>query len=458
MEIQSLGGDGEVYCTLDTLEGSECFGHWIVECSVLLPMVMSFKRDYPNLKILLGSARKYKMQVLRDFGVTESDIVLGSTFSAPQDNDKNHCYVLPDPGTCATLLIPPFTYGSFVNRMNPGYNDVFNRFRDSFDARDRIYMTRSLTENYQNNARTFLNHKEIVDTCRDHGVRIVQVDVLQSFRDQARIVQGARVLILEQGSALLNAAMFAKDCHIIVLNSTFSYGTHMEWIHDRIRERNTLTLLASEEGLVSGDFTINPASLLKELAGSRSETTQCDLYATQIRGAAQSIDNAINSFAPRLKNMTIYLAGIGKSGLVARKCAATWQSLGLSCHFINAPDMLHGDIGVIRAGDAILYISNSGNTEELVQITKYIKTNKPAIQQMLVTNNPTPVAASSVDQVATIGASKFVEADAASCAPTVSSAVFMIFLDMLGIRLAEANTFTKEDFKHNHPSGDLGKR
>jgi arabinose-5-phosphate isomerase len=182
------------------------------------------------------------------------------------------------------------------------------------------------------------------------------------------------------------------------------------------------------------------------------------MYATQIRGAAQSIDDAINLFAPRLKNMTVYLAGIGKSGLVARKSASTWQSLGLPCHFLNAPDMLHGDIGVLRPGDAILYISNSGNTEELVQITRYIKTNKPAIEQILVTNNPTPIAASTVDRVATIGASKFIEADAASCAPTVSSVVFMIFLDMLGIRLAAAGMATKDAFKQNHPAGDLGKR
>jgi D-arabinose 5-phosphate isomerase GutQ len=56
-----------------------------------------------------------------------------------------------------------------------------------------------------------------------------------------------------------------------------------------------------------------------------------------------------------------------------------------------------------------------------------------------------------------IGAGKFVEADAANCAPSVSSVIFMMFLDRLGIRIAESNGTTQEDFKRNHPSGELGK-
>jgi arabinose-5-phosphate isomerase len=184
-----------------------------------------------------------------------------------------------------------------------------------------------------------------------------------------------------------------------------------------------------------------------------------DIYTEQLTAAEPSVVRGVAHLASHLRNVaTVYLAGIGKSGLVARKSASTWQSLGLPCHFLNAPDMLHGDIGVLRPGDAIIYISNSGNTEELVQITTYIKAHKPSIQQVLVSNNPTPAAASNVDQVVTIGASKIVEADAANCAPTVSSVLFMIFLDMLGVHLAGTDGATKDIFKHNHPSGDLGKR
>jgi arabinose-5-phosphate isomerase len=119
--------------------------------------------------------------------------------------------------------------------------------------------------------------------------------------------------------------------------------------------------------------------------------------------------------------------------------------------------MLHGDIGVLRTNDVILYISNSGNTEELIQCTDYLNTHKPLVSQFLVSNNPTPKV-TSVSGHMMIGAHKFVEADAANCAPTVSSVIFMMFLDRLGIRLAEANGTTQADFKRNHPSGDLGKR
>ena len=459
MEVRTLASEGGVYCSLDTVEGSECFGHWIVECAVLLPMIMSYKHTYPNMKILLRRMRKFKMQVLRDYGISESDIVLGSTFSESQDDSAYHAYILPDPGTCATLLIPPFAFPSSINRTNVDYTDAFKRFRESFDARDRIYMTRSLRENYAANARTFLNHEEIVSVCRDNDVRIVQVDTLESFQDQARIVQGAKVLILEQGSPLLNAALFARECHVIVLNSTFGHGgdgSHMDWIYDRIRERNTLSLILSNEMLGGGDFSINPASLQNELAGNRPESTYCDLYTRQIRAASQSIEDAINLFAPRLKNAKVYLAGVGKSGLVARKCVASWQSLGLPCHYLSVADMLHGDIGVLQPADVVLYTSNSGNTEELIQCTDYLNAHKPFVSQLLVTNNPEPKVGSVSGHVM-IGASKFVEADPANCAPTVSSVIFMIFLDRLGIRLAEATGFTKEAFKQNHPSGDLGR-
>jgi arabinose-5-phosphate isomerase len=185
--------------------------------------------------------------------------------------------------------------------------------------------------------------------------------------------------------------------------------------------------------------------------------THLDPYVRQIAGATQSIDDAINFFEPRLKDKRVYLAGIGKSGLVAQKCVATWQSLGLPCHYLNMADMLHGDIGVLQSDDVILYTSNSGNTGELIRCTDYMNTHKPFVAQFLVSNNPDPKVTSVSGRIM-IGDSKFVEADPANCAPTVSSVIFMIFLDRLGIRLAESNGFTKEDFKRNHPSGDLGKR
>ena len=182
-----------------------------------------------------------------------------------------------------------------------------------------------------------------------------------------------------------------------------------------------------------------------------------DVYVNQIRSSARSIESAVGFFAPRLADATVYLAGIGKSGLIARKCVATWQSMGLSCHYMSVPDMLHGDIGVLRPGDGILYCSNSGNTSELIAVTEYIRSNKPYVSQFLVSNNPVPTV-TAVDQHFMIGTSTFVEADSANRAPSVSSVIFMMFLDQLGIRIAETNGITAEGFRQNHPSGELGRK
>jgi D-arabinose 5-phosphate isomerase GutQ len=454
MEIRSLGGDGGVYCTLDTLEGSDCFGHWTVECAPFLPMIVSLKSQYPSLKILLRCVRQYKLNYLRDFGFEESDLVFGTTFSTGTEPFQ---YVLPEVNTCATLLIPPFV--SLRQPYPQSYLETLDQFRETFAAGDMIYMTRSEKENYKSNARVFLNHAAVLETCRANGVRIVQIDTLRSMRDQARIVQGAKVLIVEQGSAVVNARLFAADCHVIILNTTFGGGEFADWEYSGIRKRNTLTLLESVEADFGGAFTIDTAILHDEILRARARLVprHQDTYASQILSASHSVGCAVDAFAGRLKGANVYLAGIGKSGLVARKCVATWQSLGLPCHFLNVPDMLHGDIGVLRTNDVILYISNSGNTEELIQCTDYLNTHKPLVSQFLVSNNPTPKV-TSVSGHMMIGAHKFVEADAANCAPTVSSVIFMMFLDRLGIRLAEANGTTQADFKRNHPSGDLGKR
>jgi arabinose-5-phosphate isomerase len=181
-----------------------------------------------------------------------------------------------------------------------------------------------------------------------------------------------------------------------------------------------------------------------------------EIYLSQLTIASKSIESAVDDLSLFLNTKTtIYLTGVGKSGHIARKCVATWQSLGLSAHYLLIQDMLHGDIGVLRPRDTIVYISNSGNTEEVKQVSSYIKRTKPDVIQVLVTNNVSPMAATNVHRSITIGSTKIIEADLANCAPTVSSVIFMIFLDLLGIHLVGGGS--KDTFKHNHPSGELGK-
>jgi hypothetical protein len=80
---------------------------------------------------------------------------------------------------------------------------------------------------------------------------------------------------------------------------------------------------------------------------------------------------------PIIKNSinNIYLTGIGKCGHICKKSVSTWQSLGISCNYLYIPDLFHGDFGILKNGDIIIYISNSGNTDEIINCSKYIKNN-----------------------------------------------------------------------------------
>jgi arabinose-5-phosphate isomerase len=180
------------------------------------------------------------------------------------------------------------------------------------------------------------------------------------------------------------------------------------------------------------------------------------MYVDQIQDTQDSIEAILDDLVPTLHQKTVFMTGIGKSGHIARKCVATWQSLGISCHYFLCQDMLHGDIGVLHPNDIILYISNSGNTEELVPICSYIQNTFHTVAQILICNNKSPLLAPYVNKTHTIGNKKLIEADKHNFAPSVSSVIFMILLDLLAFRISE--TTTLDDIKRSHPGGSLGKK
>jgi arabinose-5-phosphate isomerase len=178
-------------------------------------------------------------------------------------------------------------------------------------------------------------------------------------------------------------------------------------------------------------------------------------YSSQLVVHKESIKGVVEELVCIFKDsekITIYLTGIGKSGHIARKCAATWQSLGIRAHFLNAQDILHGDMGVLRHGDMILYISNSGASEELLTVAQYLKV-LPVIQVSLTNNLDAPIHAH-MNHSATIGPTRILEA---GLAPSVSSVISMMILDIVGMTLAEERGYSLKDFQVNHPSGALGK-
>ncbi|SFV57460.1 Arabinose 5-phosphate isomerase [hydrothermal vent metagenome] len=150
----------------------------------------------------------------------------------------------------------------------------------------------------------------------------------------------------------------------------------------------------------------------------------------------------------------LIVTGVGKSGLVGAKMAATFASTGTSSFFLHPTEALHGDLGMIGKEDILLAISSSGESEELTKILPHIKRfNIPLIG---LTGNPTSSLGNYVDVFLDISVEK--EACPLGIAPTTSTTLTMALGDALAVALMKHRGFKEQDFASFHPGGSLGKR
>ncbi len=150
----------------------------------------------------------------------------------------------------------------------------------------------------------------------------------------------------------------------------------------------------------------------------------------------------------------VILAGVGKSGIVARKIAATLTSTGTLAVYLHPADALHGDIGIVSAKDVAIVLSNSGETDELVAMLPYLKSRQVAI--IALVGNLRSTLARNADVVLDAAVDK--EACPFNLAPTTSTTVALSIGDALAMTLIQVKGLTPEDFALNHPAGRLGKR
>ena len=148
------------------------------------------------------------------------------------------------------------------------------------------------------------------------------------------------------------------------------------------------------------------------------------------------------------------IMGVGKSGHIAQKISATLSSTGTPSIFIHPTEAAHGDMGLINKKDIVLLISNSGETDEIVNILPSLKRHAKEIAS-LTSNNKSSIANSS-DIKIQLKSNK--EACPMDLAPTSSTTNALVFGDALAIALLEAKGFTKRDFAASHPAGKLGKK
>lgn len=184
-----------------------------------------------------------------------------------------------------------------------------------------------------------------------------------------------------------------------------------------------------------------------------------DVLATEsaaLSALAQALGEPFAAAVERLHQIPgrVVVSGMGKSGHVGRKVAATLASTGTPALFVHPGEASHGDLGMIGAGDAVLALSNSGETPELNDIIAY--TRRFAIPLIALTG----AAGSSLGQAADIRLilPPAPEAGVLALAPTTSTTMMLALGDALAVALLERRGFTADDFRVFHPGGQLGRR
>ena len=178
--------------------------------------------------------------------------------------------------------------------------------------------------------------------------------------------------------------------------------------------------------------------------------------AQAIQNLTQRIDHHFAKACHFLLNCKgrIVVMGIGKSGHIARKIAATLASTGSPAFFVHPAEARHGDIGMIMPEDVIVVISKSGETEEIISLLPFIK--RLDIPLIAITGKNT----STLAQMANVNLDVSIEKEACplGLAPTTSTTVALVMGDALAIAMLDERGFTENDFALSHPGGTLGRR
>ena len=150
----------------------------------------------------------------------------------------------------------------------------------------------------------------------------------------------------------------------------------------------------------------------------------------------------------------VVVTGIGKSGHIGQKIAATLSSTGTPAFFLHAGDAVHGDLGMVMKGDVVLAVSNSGETEEILKLLPHFKLN--GLKVVVMTGKPDSTLGKAGDAVIDVGVNE--EACPLGLAPTASTTASLAMGDALAVVLLEKKGFKEEDFAVRHPGGILGRK
>ena len=175
-----------------------------------------------------------------------------------------------------------------------------------------------------------------------------------------------------------------------------------------------------------------------------------------LRVLADSLDGSFEDAVELLLNAKgrVIVSGMGKSGHIARKIAATFASTGTPAHFVHPAEASHGDLGMMTKGDVVLVLSNSGETPELADLVAY--TRRFAIPMIGVASKPHSTLLQRADIALVLPS--LGEACGTGVVPTTSTTMTLALGDALAVALMEHRAFTPENFREFHPGGKLGAR
>lgn len=167
-----------------------------------------------------------------------------------------------------------------------------------------------------------------------------------------------------------------------------------------------------------------------------------------------SFDSAVELVFKTAPHSGVVTCGLGKSGIIARKLAATFASTGTPAHFLHPTEAVHGDLGRVRRGDVVLMLSFSGNTQELVDLATILRQDDIKIIAIVASQKCDLGRLASC----TIELGGITEACPLGLAPTASTTAMLAIGDALALSVAKRRNFGADDFQRFHPGGGLGKQ
>lgn len=204
---------------------------------------------------------------------------------------------------------------------------------------------------------------------------------------------------------------------------------------------------------------MNPSPSTHRFSPERAQELGRQTLAIESAAVSALIDRVNGDFARAvelilLSHGRVIVSGMGKSGHIARKIAATMASTGTPAYFVHPAEASHGDLGMITRDDVLLALSNSGESEELLRIVPLVK--RQGARLISMTGAPKSTLAREADVHLDAGVSQ--EACPNNLAPTASTTAALALGDALAVALLDARGFGPEDFARSHPGGSLGRR